>query len=614
MLVSSRVGTYSQDLFLQRDLKQKQLQFNTLDFQTLTNQKTDQYSDLFGSISQLLGLEHNLELQKQYKKDNSFLSDSLKLMSENALGLEKSIKDFSRRLLQFQQDGGVTNNQQIPGVQEFAYNTLKSIQSYLNTRILGKYQFGGTTSMPPIDLHLGDTLADFQKLFDGDTVPYPITSASHVAKYHATPNDLLSWAEFDAAGSRIIDNSAKHAFKNLKVGQSITVDGTVSNDGAYKIKAVGPNGDWIEVETKKMTIEPATPATTEIVDPHNSKDTKTVGSFSIPDRHFFPQADHLGDPKDAVIQAGPPNANKGVFSKYKIGDTLKIKGANNAGNNREWIITGIDQTGNFVTVRQKYLVDEGSAAHPYFDKTPNSIILNDNGLVADTATSAPGTFLLPNNKPLPSGTQLDMGNGLVYTVDYVSPDGSTVTFMPGDQVVPSVLNMQHIQSVHAAATFSSTGYYKGNIDPAVFHIDDNVDLYNNVTGISPGFEKAIRAMGILAQGNLEAHPERLKQAIYLVDSALGNNNLSTKPPAGIGHESSETLEDAISRITFLRSTLKHTQTHLTSAIDSKKDQIGHVEMVNKLETAAQFKHLQQLLKASFLSSQRAGQLSLVNYM
>ena len=97
----------------------------------------------------------------------------------------------------------------------------------------------------------------------------------------------------------------------------------------------------------------------------------------------------------------------------------------------------------------------------------------------------------------------------------------------------------------------------------------------DLSAIDPAFEKAIRALGIIAQGvtgqpgGLDTHQERIDQALFLLNDVIDGDPSGTPP---FGTENAGGLKDVESLIGFQQVTLsdsKTLHTHLAGPLDDR---------------------------------------------
>ena len=133
----------------------------------------------------------------------------------------------------------------------------------------------------------------------------------------------------------------------------------------------------------------------------------------------------------------------------------------------------------------------------------------------------------------------------------------------------------------------------------------------------PSFEKAIRAMGIIAQGvfqtdgGLDQNEERIGQAQFLLTSATEATVTGTPP---FGSELSGSLEELEQDIGFNQILINDTSKLHKDFIAFIDQRVADVENVNLLDVITRILDDQRSLEASFQVFARIRQLSLTNFI
>ncbi len=143
------------------------------------------------------------------------------------------------------------------------------------------------------------------------------------------------------------------------------------------------------------------------------------------------------------------------------------------------------------------------------------------------------------------------------------------------------------------------------------------DFTQDLTAINPLFEKAIRSLGIIAQGvfgtagGLDAHPERIEQALFLVNSALDPAVPGTPP---FGAELSNNIETELTQIGFKRVLIDQTNRSHKELIVFFETRVSDVEDADRLESVTKLIADQQVLEASFRALAQIRNLSLADFL
>ena len=171
--------------------------------------------------------------------------------------------------------------------------------------------------------------------------------------------------------------------------------------------------------------------------------------------------------------------------------------------------------------------------------------------------------------------------------------------------------------VATAATLSATPYYGGDSVARTHRVANDRDFTQDLTAINPSFEKAIRSLGIIAQGvfgtagGLDAHPERIEQALFLVNSALDPAVPGTPP---FGAELSNNIETELTQIGFKRVLIDQTNRSHKELIVFFETRVSDVEDADRLESVTKLIADQQVLEASFRALAQIRNLSLADFL
>jgi flagellin-like hook-associated protein FlgL len=193
----------------------------------------------------------------------------------------------------------------------------------------------------------------------------------------------------------------------------------------------------------------------------------------------------------------------------------------------------------------------------------------------------------------------------------------SITAGPPDVVTIKSTKVATAAVPSSTITFSASSWYNGD-NLAIEHrvaTDRQVDL--GIYASDPAFEKAFRAMGIIAQGaygtggGLENNPDRVVAARYLIRDAL-ESPAGTSPPYGTEEPSD---------IKGLQNSLGTTQSLINSKDAIHKQFIGFldtrivdIENVDTTEAIALLLDDQRALEASYQSLAKVRSLSLLNFL
>lgn len=257
----SRIANYASQQILNSYLQKVQQRLNTTQVQLTSEKKAQDYMGIGYDTQRLVGYEVNVSLLNGYKRNNDIEDIYLKSTEVAMTGVESTIRDFRTTLTSFN-TLAVKDEDAIRTIQQQAFRSMQSLQSYLNTPVNGRYLFGGNRiNEPPVDLALG-TMESFQSKFDGVNMSYASSRDMHLENFaiNKDSTDKPNWLTFaqdsdgsaaTAGTSTITANTAQ--FSNVTVGSTIEVTGTANNNGTYEVSAVTGGGTTIEINTKMLT-------------------------------------------------------------------------------------------------------------------------------------------------------------------------------------------------------------------------------------------------------------------------------------------------------------------------------------------------------------------------
>lgn len=182
-----------------------------------------------------------------------------------------------------------------------------------------------------------------------------------------------------------------------------------------------------------------------------------------------------------------------------------------------------------------------------------------------------------------------------YTV--LSNDGTNVT------VSPALTN-----EVAAGATLSTDSYYEGDQLESTHRVDNTRNITLGINASDGAFEKAFRAFGIIAQGDLANNPDRIATALGLLNDSLRHD--ATNLPA----ESSSDLGDLVARIADNRVVLDRAGGRHQKDISYLEQQVGDLKGVDTFEVVTKLNHEMNALQISFQTLGRIQRLSLADYL
>lgn len=211
-----------------------------------------------------------------------------------------------------------------------------------------------------------------------------------------------------------------------------------------------------------------------------------------------------------------------------------------------------------------------------------------------------------------------LGNDGDYTV--VSKSGSDQiriagTLSAGSTTIAVANSINN--GAEPTATLTVANWYAGDTVAQSHRLDDSRSFALDLDGIDPSFEKAIRAMGMIAQGaygsagGLEQNLERVDQAIALLDSSLQRASGAPEP---FGPEAAGSIETVRMDLSFDLTVLAETNDRHRTFAASLDNQVAEIENVDPLEALTRLLDDGRALEASYQVVARIRQFSLMNYL
>jgi len=280
----------------------------------------------------------------------------------------------------------------------------------------------------------------------------------------------------------------------------------------------------------------------------------------------------------------------------------------------------VSNDGTNIVIKAKKLTDEGGVGTETlnFTSAAAEVSFVDNAPANDTIVAAAGRF-----SSLAAGMQVtvagatDAGNNTTFTVASVSTDGSTITVSgnvvarANDPATVSFLTQE------AGGTVAATPYYRGDQVSRTHRVDADQDFALDVTAADPAFEKAIRAIFLVAQGvtgtegGLDQNQARAGNALSLLDSALD-------PPSGVtlpfGTELSSNLTQVQMDVGFNQVLLNETNQRHERMIGFFESRLAETEDIDQAETITRLLKESQVLEASYQALARIREISLTNFL
>lgn len=303
-------------------------------------------------------------------------------------------------------------------------------------------------------------------------------------------------------------------------------------------------------------------------------------------------------------------ATSARFAGLAVGATIDLGGTGTANDGRH-TITAVDPGGQWIELATKKFGNEtATAATVSFGEAGRLTHAETGDLVFDAATSRVSATTPDSLRDIPVGGAIRIagtsGNDGVFTV--TANDGTTLAIAPHKLVD---------QTTPVTGTITATGYFRGDQVARTVRVGDDRAFTSDLTAAHPAFEKAIRAMGLIAQGafgtagGLDQNPERIEAALWLLNDSLDAAH-GGQPPHD--DERAGTLRDVAGDVGYQRVMIRDANElnkQLSARLESDADTI---ENIDPQEAIARFLDQTRSLEAAYRAVASIRQLSLVNFL
>ena len=208
-------------------------------------------------------------------------------------------------------------------------------------------------------------------------------------------------------------------------------------------------------------------------------------------------------------------------------------------------------------------------------------------------------------------------NNGAFTITAISGDKSQVTVAEDITVTETDSDGGTLRVFAVGGKVSALNYYFGDSRSATHRVDANRSITLNINAADPAFEKAIRALKLIAQGvrntegGLDRNPARAGQAIFLLDDAL-DSPAPGAPPFG-----AELVSD-ISSLQFATGfnqvVVDNTKDILNKFAGFLDARVSGIENSDPLEVIVRLLDDARALEASFQTLARIKRLTLLSFL
>lgn len=592
----TRVATFVSNQVLVDRMLDVQARVQKTQIQVATERKSTSYAGISMDALRLINFENQRDRTQRYMDDNVVAQVRLDLEQTAANTSEQQVREFRQSLLDFSAlDVSKASALDIDNIQILAFNTMKDIESNLNVRAEGEYLFsGGRTDVEPVQLPF-TSLADLQTKFPGTGINFPTSRLQQMSDVMtAATAGTLNYGSVSftttggATGTMAVDDLTVADYTSLSFNTGagtvgVTLDTTDFGSLEFSVGGTITFADTAAVRDlavgMKFTVAGATSAgndqTYTITGKSNGVLTVVPPPAVAAPADAFPTVSFFAG--NGTIVGGTAN----TFDLIPVGGQFTIAGSSNALNDLTYTV--ISKNGGTVTVTP-----------------PPAGAGTDNG---GAATITPHVF-----SHIPVGTTFTtIGAGALNdaeTFSVTANDGKTLTIstVSGNPVTALAAQTPEIR------VGTSNTYYQGDQLTLDHRLEEDRTITLGLNASHAGFEKAIRAMGLIAQGDLANHPDRVDLAISLLTDSL------THDEAKMPDEDDAGIED-------LQRTLARSQVLLDSANTRHVDYLSFLEVhISKMEDVDMTQAVTQLnddvtaLEIAMKTMARITQLSLADYI
>lgn len=229
-----------------------------------------------------------------------------------------------------------------------------------------------------------------------------------------------------------------------------------------------------------------------------------------------------------------------------------------------------------------------------------------------TSAVAGGFANIPVGAQITIANATDAANNSTFTVD--ANDGTTITLPAG---VSFALRAGDVGTGTGIAMTTDISYYSGDEIDQSHHASKNRSFSLDMNGLDPAFEKAIRAMFLIAQGDfgatggLDQNTGRVDDATYLLNSSLEANPSGTPP---FGTELASNMDQLSIDLGYDRALMESVVKTNKNLVGYFESEIADIENIDPLNIVSKLLDDQRALETSYQAMARIRQLSLANYL
>ncbi|RAU22893.1 hypothetical protein CU669_05790 [Paramagnetospirillum kuznetsovii] len=462
--------------------------------------------------------------------------------------------------------------------------------------------------------------------------------------YGSTPTNLSTAAggtgaltfAFAANGNMTMTPANANTLSPMTAGTKFTINGSTGNawDGAYKVVS-NLNGvvefatDTDQGKTESLT-QTATTSPLSLSLNYGAATSLTTGAVSM----TAVPSTATGKTTITVTTTGATD-----FAAYSVGDTITIGGS--GGHNGTFTVSAVGAGGSSVSFVENSDAVRVSQFVPQTGRSDVAIKFQVGpGATNDQITAGSGTSANTGYGTLtfsPTGTTGERITGSAGATSFVTGGGAlypavgqviqlsstsgvndgsyTVTANTGSYIeVQSILPTSETVST---AKIDASSWYKGDTLQVQHRIDDDRQVNVGIYASDTAFEKAFRALGLIAQGafgtagGLDQNQQRITQAKYLLNDAIESPAAGTPP---FGTEMRGDINSVQQNLGFVQQVIANKNSKHQSFIDFLQTRIDGIEQIDKNVAVTSLLSDSNALQASYQSLAKIQGLSLLNYL
>ncbi|TVR98379.1 MAG: hypothetical protein EA406_07050 [Rhodospirillales bacterium] len=313
------------------------------------------------------------------------------------------------------------------------------------------------------------------------------------------------------------------------------------------------------------------------------------------------------DETASTISASTVNA----FANVPVGATITVGGTGS--NNGNFTVT--ENTGTMLTIRSVRLGLDQPTVTTAVLSAPGDITLDHADTGDLTFNAANGTV-----EAATPGSLAAIPVGSAFTVSGAAPANNgtyTVASNTGNVITIRQTILTDETPAPVAATIELAPWFRGDTVARGHRVDAEQSFALDLTAVDPAFEKAIRAMKLIAQGTfgsaggLDQNPERIGQAIWLLNSAVDRSVDGTPP---FGPERPGNLAAVEMQVGLNRVLIDEANERFRKFIGFLDARVAEIENIDPTEAITRLFDQAQALEASLTTMARIRQLSLVRFL